>query len=125
MRKVSFLLLSALLAFAVGCGASKPKDQIVGKWESTEEADKGNTMEFKADGTVAFVAKMGDKSMTMPGKYKFLEDELMEVEIENPLAALVPGSPKTMSQKIKIKVDKDSLTTTDEKGKVEKAKRVK
>jgi hypothetical protein len=54
---------------------------------------------------------MGGKSMSMSGKYKFVEDELMEVEIENPLAALVPNSPKTMSQKIKVKVTKDELTT--------------
>lgn len=57
---------------------------------------------------------MGDQSMTMSGKYKFLEEELMEMELDNPGAKADPEQPKTISQKVKIKIDKDNLTTTDE-----------
>lgn len=125
MRKVSFLFLSAFLAFAIGCGSSKPKDLIVGKWESTEDKTKGEVVEFKSDGTMVMTMGDGDKKASMTAKYKFLEDELMEVEMENPLAGLDAKMPKTLSQKIKIKVTKDELTTTDDGGKVIKAKRVK
>jgi hypothetical protein len=55
----------------------------------------------------------------LKGKYKFLEDDVVEVEF------VPPGTDKAMKQKLKVKVDKDTLETTDEEKKVDKFKRAK
>jgi uncharacterized protein (TIGR03066 family) len=103
---VSTLLVS--IAPLLALAADKPKDLIVGKWETlTEGTSKGVIVEYKADGSVT--ASKGEKVIPT-GKYKFVEDDLME--FESKLAGNVI--------KYRVKVTKDELVTTDEKTKTEK-----
>jgi uncharacterized protein (TIGR03066 family) len=111
------LIASALLVGVVpllALAADKPKDLIVGKWEVVSEGtSKGVIVEYKADGTTT--ASKGEKVLPT-GKYKFVEDDLME--FESKLAGNVI--------KYRVKISKDEMTTTDEKTKAErKFKRVK
>jgi hypothetical protein len=66
-----------LLALA----ADKPRDLIVGKWEVVDDGlgglAKGVIVEYKADGTVT--ASYGENKY-QTGKYKFVEDNVMEFE---------------------------------------------
>jgi hypothetical protein len=77
---------------------------------------KGTT-EYLKDGTLVLV--LDGVPGEMKGKYKFLEEEVMEVALE------IPGGAEKMTQKLKVKIDKDELSTTDEKGTVDKFKRKK
>jgi len=113
-------LLLALTVGLSGCGGGgKPKDLIIGKWEvdakdiPKELAGMKPTIEFKTDGTTVMTAG----PMTMGGKYKFVSED--DVEVEMSFAGI------TKKEKNKVKVTADELTTTDEKGKVEKYKKVK
>jgi uncharacterized protein (TIGR03066 family) len=115
MRKVSLALLVCLLPLFAACGGSKPKDLIIGKWEAADEKEKGVSMEYKPDGTLT--VSMGP--IKMDAKYKFTADEDMEVEMN------MPGLKEPIKQKLKVKVSKDEMSTTDEKGKVDKFKRAK
>src|SRR5262245_63214587 len=123
----SLRLLSVFgVALCLSACASKPKDLIIGKWEPTDSAEKG-TLEFAKDGTM----KMGTGPISIQAKYKFIDDQTMEVEMENPLGGLGAGAggvqvqiPKTITSRVKVSVTKDELTTTDDKGKTTKFKRV-
>jgi hypothetical protein len=98
-----------LLALA----ADKPKDLIVGKWESLDGLSKGVIVEYKADGNIT----ASFKEKTMPtGKYKFVEDDLMEVNV----SFKVGDKDIASLNKYRVKVTKEELTTIDEKSKVEK-----
>jgi uncharacterized protein (TIGR03066 family) len=88
----------------------KPKDLIVGVWEIVSDKDKG-TQEFKADGTFIMTPEIEGKPVEMKGKYKFVEDEVVELEFTP------PGADKPLTVKNKVKVSKDELSMKDESGK--------
>lgn len=118
MRKASWIILSAFLAFAVGCGGSKPSNQIVGKWNAElpkdapkELAGMMPVMEFKNDGVL--IMSMGP--INMNAKYKFVADDTMEVEMD------VPGKGKD-AKKMKVEIKGDEMTTTELEGKKEVSK---
>jgi uncharacterized protein (TIGR03066 family) len=114
MRKAVFFLVGlSTVCSAPVAAAPKPAELIIGKWEALGENKKA-IIEFAKGGEVIMLA---EPEPAVKGKYKFLEDELLEVEF-------VIGDKKA-TQKLKIKVDKDTLETTDESKKVEKFKRVK
>jgi hypothetical protein len=115
--------------------ATTPKDLIVGTWQLVEmtpvkksdtfakvsgsPAGK-STVEFKADGTVVLASEFAGKVNTVKGKYTFLENKVLEIQVEPPES----GKPK-MTQKFTVtKVDKDELVTQDESD-VNKYKRLK
>jgi hypothetical protein len=89
------------------------KELLLGKWASTEGKDKAS-LEFLPDGS-AIVAMPG--SPPMKGKYRLLDDGMLEVELT------LPSGEQTI-QKLKIKVSKEELTTTDEKNHVDRFARV-
>jgi uncharacterized protein (TIGR03066 family) len=127
MRKVSLCVLSLVFLIAAGCGSSKPKDVIVGKWEPMDEKekDKITMLEFTSDGKmiIAFKETM-PPGMKVDAKYKFLSDDEMESEITISGGQL--PKPKIETEKVKVKViNKDEVHTTDSKGKIDKMKRVK
>ncbi|MBL8796990.1 MAG: hypothetical protein JNM56_24020 [Planctomycetia bacterium] len=118
MRHTSVVLLGFLLVFLAGCGSAKPKDLIVGKWEAqNDEAKKmgGMTVEFKPES--AMTMKIG--TVSIDGKYKFVDDATVEVETE------MLG--KKDSKKFKVEIVKDEMTTTELDGakEVSKFKKVK
>jgi uncharacterized protein (DUF2147 family) len=113
---VSLLLVLTLLAAATA-GDPKPKDQILGKWESQDGLSKGVVVEFKDDGTTTATFK---GRVTSTGKYKFVEDDVMEFE------ATFLGAGKKLVSRFRIKIMGDELTQTDLNTKSEKhLKRVK
>ncbi len=126
MRVLSLVGVAALALLVSSCG-NKPKDLIVGKWESTEEPKE--VVEYGKDGT----AKTTVGPLTMTATYKFIDDNTMELEVDNPLAGGgvvgVDVGPKKLKIQTKVTVTKDELTITgkdkDGKEKTTKYKRVK
>ncbi len=104
------LLCSAGLLWA----ADKPKDLIVGKW-APDKGDNKITVEFTKDGAVKVIFPEG--ILTIEGKYKFTDDKTMEMELTS--------MGMTQKDKLEVAINKDEMTTTDSKGKVEKFKRIK
>jgi uncharacterized protein (TIGR03066 family) len=92
---------------------NKSRDLIVGKWDGVDGDNKGATMEFAADGTLTMTVP---GAPAMKGKYEFLKDDLVAVEVK------LPDGNK-IAQKLKVRVTKDDLTTTDEENKVDRYKR--
>jgi hypothetical protein len=112
----SLVLLVTLPAIATA-DDKKPRDLILGKWESQDGLSKGVVVEFKDDGTTT--ATFNGRTLNT-GKYKFVEDDVMEFE------ATFLGSGKKLVSRYRIKIMDDELTQTDLKTKIEKrSKRVK
>jgi hypothetical protein len=118
VRNVSLVVMASFLLFAVGCGGSKPKDLIVGKWNLVESADMPKdivakmqgTMEFKSDGELV----MNVMGMSKSGKYKFVSDDTMEAELGG------------KAKKLKVDIKGEDLTTTEDgTNKVDKFKKAK
>lgn len=128
MRQLACVVLSGLLLVLVGCGKKdetkpgtgggpepskkqeaakdKPQDLIVGVWEIvTDDPKKKSTVEFKPGDDVVLAME----GLEMKGKYKFVEDEVIEVKMKPP----VPPDAKEESHKSKVKVTKDDLSITD------------
>jgi hypothetical protein len=111
----SLVVVLTLLASATADG-KKPKDLILGKWESQDGLSKCVVVEFKDDGTTT--ASFKGKVRTT-GKYKFVEDDVMEFE-----PTVVGG--KKLVPRFRIKIMDDEFTQTDLNTKIEKHfKRVK
>jgi uncharacterized protein (TIGR03066 family) len=102
-----------------GVGAGEParpvpgrnRELIVGKWEGGDGPQKA-VLEFMKDGKL----RMNAGAFNLDGVYKFLDDDNIEV-------GLGEGGQR-IAVKLKIKVTDTELETTDEKGKVEKLRRV-
>jgi hypothetical protein len=107
---VSLLLVLALLA-AASAGDAKPRDLILGKWESQDGVSKGVVVEFKDNGTTTATFK---GRVTSTGKYKFVEDDVLEFE------ATFLGAGKKLISRFRIKITGDELTQTDLNTKSEK-----
>jgi len=112
VARAAVLACLALLAGANFASAQKPEELIIGKWELADPKEK-MTVEFQKGGKLLLEAPM----VKFEGTYKFLNDTEMEV-------ALTFGG-ETKKEKLKVKVTKDELITTDSENKVDKFKRVK
>ena len=100
-----------LLVFCTAPGSAAPKntDLIVGKWDPGMNA----VIEYKKDGTMS-ISVGKDK---IDGKYKFLDEDTIEIEL--------PGKNGPRTNKLKVAIKDDELTTTDPDGKTTRLKRVK
>jgi uncharacterized protein (TIGR03066 family) len=106
----------------VGCGGSKPKDQIVGKWEATESVlgkDVKVVMEFTADGAAKMSMNAEGQEIPGPsGKYKFIDDNTMEIEYTE--------DGKTKKDKATIEsISSEKVVMVGEGGKKKELKKVK
>jgi len=98
-----------------------PKQDIIGKWTG----DRGATIEFQADGklavTVRKIPRPGSnakpETKTATGSYAWVDDASLTVELK------LGGEIK--KDTLKIKLDGDTLTTTDSRGTIETLKRTK
>jgi hypothetical protein len=116
-RLTAALALLVTLPAAATADDKKPRDLILGKWESQDGLSKGVVVEFKDDGTTTATFK-GRALNT--GKYRFVEDDVMEFE-----PTFVPSGKKLVTR-YRIKIMDDELTQTDLNTKMEKRlKRVK
>jgi uncharacterized protein (TIGR03066 family) len=91
----------------------REKDLIVGKWMPADEKQKDTRIEFLRDGKL----KVSAAGLNFNGKYRFIQAGVLEVEIT------IEGNAH--KQKAKVKVTRNELVTTNEKGTVDKFKRVK
>ncbi|OAI51356.1 hypothetical protein AYO44_00675 [Planctomycetaceae bacterium SCGC AG-212-F19] len=87
----------------------KAKDLIVGKWD----IGMNTVFEYKKDGT--FVMTVG--TVAINGKYTFVSDDTMEVEIT--------VGDKTRKNRLKVVIKDNEMTTTDPEGKSNKLTRIK
>jgi uncharacterized protein (TIGR03066 family) len=87
----------------------KNKELIVGKWDIGMET----IIEYRKDGTMT----MTIRKVEINGKYKFVEDDTIEVEIT--------FMDKTKKNRLKVAFKDDEMTTTDPDGKTNRLKRVK
>jgi uncharacterized protein (TIGR03066 family) len=113
--RVTFLpglaLLIVLLSSAPAPSqAAKYKELIVGKWD----IGMSTIFEYRQDGTMKMTLK---KTVEINGKYKFISDDTIEVEIT--------VGDKTRSNRLKIAIKDDTMTTTDPDGKQNILTRVK
>jgi len=116
IRLIASLAVVLTLLASATADDKKPKDLILGKWESQDGLSKGVVVEFKDDGTTT--ASFKGKVRTT-GKYKFVEDDVMEFE-----PTFVGG--KKRLPRFRIKIMDDEFTQTDLNTKIEKHfKRVK
>jgi len=111
MRMMRVCLVGVLALFLASCGSDKPKDLIVGKWKGKEKMPDGKEVDVKVEFTKDGTVKMTQGDLTIDGKYKFVDDNNIEME------ATILG--QTQKQKMKVEVTKDKLKTTDEKGDVD------
>src|SRR3954454_19405326 len=110
MTRLIVATLLAALALSSGSAADpKPKDVILGKWESLDDLSKGVVVEFKKDDTT--VATFMDRQLTT-GKYKFVEDDVMEVASN--------WAAKPLVMKFRVTIKDDVLTQKDAKTGIEK-----
>jgi hypothetical protein len=128
MRKMGIVALSCLLILQSGCGPKKPKDLIVGKWQSSEADVLMHVIEFTSDGKLIFAASLGGDEIKVVGKalitkptatYKFIDDDTIEVEVSP-----VPGMPP-IKQKVKVKFSGEEMEWTDEQNRVVNYNRLK
>jgi hypothetical protein len=110
IRLAASLALVVTLLTTATAEDKKPKDLILGKWESQDSLSKGVVVEFKDDGTTTASFKGRVRST---GKYKFVEDDVMEFE------SALTGAKKLVSR-YRIKFKGDELIQTDLKTKIEK-----
>ena len=108
---VVVLILIGLFPLAALADDPKPKDVILGKWESIDGVSKGVIVEFKKDGTAE--ASYNGKVMTT-GKYKFNEEDVMEFE------QTFLNTDKTLIMKFRMQIKGDELTQTDMKTGIQK-----
>lgn len=124
MKSVRYVLLSWLTAIVAASpqgGAlatpilvadKKPKELVVGKWESLNIQ---GTVELAGDGTLVIAVE--GLQLQLKGKYKFLSDDVMEVEAD--------FMGQTHTRRLTVRVTKDELTTIDEQGTEERYSRIK
>ncbi len=105
----AILVVGSLFLAGFAVAAPKNAELIVGKWD----IGMNTIMEYKKDG--GFVMTVG--TVAINGKYKFISDDTIEVEIS--------VGDKTKSNKLKVAFKDDEMTTTDPDGKMNKLKRVK
>jgi uncharacterized protein (TIGR03066 family) len=95
---------------------AKPKDLIVGKWAPTDLERKDRTLEFTKDGALKIVVKGKGLSYSAEGKYKFTDDQTLEITL----------NAGKKAEKVTIKtITKSQLVLVDPKGKAETFKKVK
>jgi len=104
-----FALVLVLLLAGRAAAAPKNAELIVGKWD----IGMNTVFEYKKDGT--FVMTIG--TVALNGKYKFIDDNTMEVEIT--------VGDKTKKNRLKVAIQGDEMTTTDPEGKSNKLTRIK
>lgn len=118
LSRAGGLLGLCLLLTSPVLAQDKPADLLVGKWEFKEkQPGKEFTVIFEKSANNEGKLKLEASGLSVEGTYKLLSDTEMEVSLKM--------GNDAVRQKLKFKVTKDELETTDEQGKVETFKKVK
>jgi uncharacterized protein (TIGR03066 family) len=110
----------ALLVLSAAWADDKPKDLLVGKWQSKEkvgDTEVMTTIDFQKDGKLKIEAAFGDKKVNIDGKYNVVDDNTIETE--------VTSMGETKKEKSKFTVTKDKLVMEDKNNKKTEFTRVK
>jgi uncharacterized protein (TIGR03066 family) len=121
--KVVILLTAAWLALCSSSSSAQDKqarDLLAGKWQSTDEKDKGVIVEFKTDGAVKITFGAGGLSFVIDGAYKLIDDKTVEVTMTD---LNKKGEKKTEKLSIKTPSDGECILV-DGKGKEMTLKRM-
>lgn len=110
MKIKNLLLSSVILLSLLHLTACSGQKNIVGKWQDVQGTE---SMEFFKDGTVT--AKAG--GMSLGGKYSFVDDERIKIELGGMGALAGPTIAK-------VAISGNELTLTDENDKPTKYRRV-
>src|SRR5260221_312617 len=126
MNAMRLLAVGAIVCLlGAGAWADEKKGDyaklIVGKWEVTKTDQggppEGATIEFGKDGKLTVKHKAGDQEMTAEGTYK-LNGDKFDIDLK--------AGDQQIKKTITIKkLDKTSMSTTDEEGKAVELKRAK
>jgi hypothetical protein len=106
MRQVAWAAACLIVVATGGCGATKPRDLILGKWKA-----EPLIIEFKPDGSFvgSLVLPDGKTSPGQTGRYSFTSDDIMEMTT----SAKAEGVPAKVD-KAKVDVTPETLTMTYE-----------
>jgi hypothetical protein len=130
MRTLCWLCLACLALMLSSC-APNPRELIIGKWEFEKDNKKG-TVEFIITGNFTF--QLGTTNLA--GKYRFVDDATVEVELKNPIAdffnklgANLDPNKQQQDAMIRlrytqVRVTRDELRAVDQDGREFKARRV-
>jgi hypothetical protein len=121
-------LAVALIALGVAsCAGQSPKQLLIGKWETVEEKEVG-TIEFEKDGKLRGTRGI----MAIQGKYRWLDDKTVELDVDNPFAGLASKFMKVPDEGVikrkynLVSINQDEFVATDAAdGKTLKFKRAK
>lgn len=123
MKKATLILAGLVGIVLAGCGgssdkpaprAARPVDQIVGKWQVAEGTAE-DTIQFAPDGKMRMTS---EGEAAIDGRYQFVAEDNVEVEF------VPPGEKAAVKMRVKVKVDGDTLETTDKDNATDKFKRV-
>jgi hypothetical protein len=109
MRILAIGLTGCVCLVLAACGSrgTAAKELIIGKWNGQ---DRGTiivgTFDFTKDGKLTKTVK----SVEMPGTYQWVDADHIQTELT------MPGGTKTIKEKHKVLVTKETLTLTNEQG---------
>ena len=106
------VLLVSLVAFA---DKADLKKQILGRWQPAK--DDTTVIEFQSDSTFVVTVTMKQDTEKLQGTYKWLDASTVEVTLSS--------KDETKTEKLKVAITGDTMSTTTSKGKVEKFNRIK
>jgi len=110
---VTFAVL-VLAGQAYGDAKADAEKLIVGKWETKQklgDKEATATLDFSKDGKLG-MKLTGPAEFELKGSYKVIDENTIEVTIT--------FMDKTMTEKSKFKVSKDTLELSDKSGKTQK-----
>lgn len=106
LSRLCLLFWIAVLTLGISCSI---KGSIIGKWL---EINGTEAIEFSRDGTASFV----DKGVLLTGKYRFVEDTRIELELSGNI-------PWTSPQTVEVALTKGELTLVQQQGKTSRYRR--
>jgi hypothetical protein len=110
MRNLGLCLCGALCVLLSSCGGANSRDVLIGKWKGKNQGSTlESIMEFTKDGKVKKEAIGVDSVST--GTYQWIDNDNIEISLTMPAG-------KTITEKSKVNVNKQTLTLTNPQGSV-------
>ena len=110
MRNLGLCLCGVVCVFLSSCGGANSRDGLIGKWKGKNQGStRESIMEFTKDGKVTKEAIGVDSVST--GTYQWIDNDNIEISLTMPAG-------KTITEKSKVNVNKQTLTLTNPQGSV-------
>ena len=113
MRNLGLCLMGVVCLLLSSCGGgANSKDLLIGKWKGKNQGSTVDSiLEFSKDGKVKKEAIGVDSVST--GTYQWIDNDNIELSLTMPTG-------KTITEKSKVNIDKQTLTLTNPQGSVGK-----